>query len=341
MFDMDLVGLTTAATATWLFDRPLAKSSTSRTCSACTAPAKCRWSGRSDYGQEPPVDSPFENIVGSQFDDLIEIDPLPSVIREVDGNDGWEPLAFDGGGSEVIDTGRLIPDSAPASYRGSLTATGIGSIKYNNIEWVEPFNAPPRMIDNDDPGYGPSGNWGRTAVEGYLGDERLRVGRQRRQRGHLDLLGRHARLVPRGGHLDRRGQPDCRRPVRGLRRGRRRHAVARHRPGRERRSPRSIRSTSGWPPTISAPTGAAWEELTDGTPLYFFVTGHELQVQLSNLSAATNRRFAMADAVRIERINGADLTADLGLTAPLPAVDMAREPEIRILAGATGTAARN
>ena len=49
----------------------------------------------------------------------------------------------------------------------------------------------------------------------------------------------------------------------------------RHRPGRRRDHRASIRSTSGWPPTISAPTGAAWEELTDGTPLYFFVTGHE------------------------------------------------------------------
>ena len=32
--------------------------------------------GRSDYLQEPPLESPFENIVGSQLDDIIEIDPL-------------------------------------------------------------------------------------------------------------------------------------------------------------------------------------------------------------------------------------------------------------------------
>ena len=41
--------------------------------------------GRQDFGQVPPFDSPFENVVGSRDDDLIEIDPL-SVIRSIDGN---------------------------------------------------------------------------------------------------------------------------------------------------------------------------------------------------------------------------------------------------------------
>ena len=52
---------------------------------------------------------------------------------DVDGNDGWESITFDGGGSEVIDTGR------------SLTATGIGSIGHNNIEWIEVITADGRV----------------------------------------------------------------------------------------------------------------------------------------------------------------------------------------------------
>ena len=127
--------------------------------------------GRGDFvvtpDQVPPAYSPFENIVGSRGADVIDIDPLP-VVRRVDGNflntspeaSPLDELYFNGGSSEVIDTGT------------SLTALGIGSILYANMENVEPYNARPRIIDNDDPGYSQVGHFRRTTAEGYLGDER-------------------------------------------------------------------------------------------------------------------------------------------------------------------------
>ena len=104
--------------------------------------------GQQAFGQVPPFDSPFENIIGSRGVDTIQIDPL-FVVRDVDGNylttsgeaTPIDTLYFDGGGSVVLDTGT------------SLTASALGSVLYQEIEVVEPFSAAARIIDNDDPGY--------------------------------------------------------------------------------------------------------------------------------------------------------------------------------------------
>ena len=145
VFDMDLVGFDDRSNGDLTFDPALSEVEYLQDVFGVNGTSQVSLMGISDYLQEPPIDSPFENIVGSQLDDMIEIDPLTSVIREVDGNDGWEPLAFDGGGSVVIDSGRLVPADPPGrpddSYQGSLTAQGIGSIVYANVELVEVFNA--------------------------------------------------------------------------------------------------------------------------------------------------------------------------------------------------------
>mgnify|MGYP000635707094 CR=1 FL=1 len=82
----------------------------------------------------------------------------------VDANDGRDILDFDGGGSEVIDTSR------------SLTAAGVGTVVYDNVEFVETSTSGVRILDNDDYGYsqvtGSGQGFLRSRTEGYLGDER-------------------------------------------------------------------------------------------------------------------------------------------------------------------------
>ncbi len=100
--------------------------------------------------------TPFENVVGSQFNDIIDIDPLSisgnfptdiPVNRFVDGNSpvvgdaGVPPgdiLKFDAKGSVVQDTGL------------SLTAQGVGTVAYRSIETITSFDDAPRFIDDGD-----------------------------------------------------------------------------------------------------------------------------------------------------------------------------------------------
>nr|MCH9773453.1 choice-of-anchor D domain-containing protein [Cyanobacteriota bacterium] len=109
--------------------------------------------------QQPDTNPSFmENIVGSEFADLIFIDPLsqdgnfpidgPPVLRSADGRGGVDILDFDAKGQEVIDTGF------------SLTADGVGTVQYLNFENVRPFEDNPGFIvDNGDPGFSISGDW--------------------------------------------------------------------------------------------------------------------------------------------------------------------------------------
>ncbi|MDA0281813.1 MAG: choice-of-anchor D domain-containing protein [Planctomycetota bacterium] len=97
--------------------------------------------------------TPYENVVGSQFDDIIDIDPLSisgnfptniPVNRFVDGNSPVAPatpgdtLNFDAKGQVVIDTGL------------SLTSQGVGTVGYASIETLTSFDDAPRFIDNGD-----------------------------------------------------------------------------------------------------------------------------------------------------------------------------------------------
>lgn len=122
--------------------------------------------GAGGIPQPATGNTPFENVVGTQFNDIIHIDPLsisgnfPTEIpvnRFVDGNDpfvggpddGIPPdpgdpippgdiLRFDGKGAVVQDTGL------------SLTAQGVGTVAYRSIETITSFDDAPRIIDNGD-----------------------------------------------------------------------------------------------------------------------------------------------------------------------------------------------
>lgn len=109
--------------------------------------------------EQPDTNPSFmENVVGSQHDDYIYIDPLsqdgnypidgPPVLRSADGQGGTDFLDFDSKGQEVIDTGF------------SLTADGVGTVQYLNFENVTPFEDNPAVIiDNGDPGFTFTGDW--------------------------------------------------------------------------------------------------------------------------------------------------------------------------------------
>ncbi|HAH44788.1 MAG TPA: hypothetical protein DCM07_07995, partial [Planctomycetaceae bacterium] len=109
--------------------------------------------------EQPDTNPSFmENVVGSQFDDYIYIDPLsqdgnypidgPPVLRSADGQGGTDVLDFDAKGQEVIDTGF------------SLTADGVGTVQYLNFENITPFEDNPAFIvDNGDPGFTITGDW--------------------------------------------------------------------------------------------------------------------------------------------------------------------------------------
>jgi|GEM_PF-5748335 len=110
--------------------------------------------------QQPDTNPSFmENVVGSEFNDTIFIDPLsqdgndpidgPPVLRSVDGRGGMgDVLDFDAKGQEVIDTGF------------SLTSDGVGTVQYLNFETVRPFeDSPAFIVDNGDQGFTLSGDW--------------------------------------------------------------------------------------------------------------------------------------------------------------------------------------
>ena len=109
--------------------------------------------------EQPDTNPSFmENVVGSEFDDYIFIDPLsqdgnfpidgPPVLRSADGLGGFDILDFDAKGQAVIDTGY------------SLTADGVGTVQYLNFEEVTPFeDNPATIVDNGDLGFSLSGDW--------------------------------------------------------------------------------------------------------------------------------------------------------------------------------------
>lgn len=106
--------------------------------------------------------TPYENVIGSQYNDIFDIDPLSisgnfptdiPVIRNVDGNDppndGNPPdpatanppgdtLKFNARGEDAIDTGL------------SITADGVGTVTYRSIETLTTFDQDSRIIDNLD-----------------------------------------------------------------------------------------------------------------------------------------------------------------------------------------------
>ena len=240
-----------------------------------------------------PAPSPYENIIGSAFDDTINIDPL-FVVRNVDGNDpGTLPgdlLYFDGGTSEVLDTGT------------SITASAIGSVLYQDIEVVEPFNAAARIIDNDDPGYSGDPGFILGTSEGYLGDNRGSLSGDGSNVARWTFEG-----VTPGWHRvavtwpDAGGRvPDAQFAV--LDGATSATAIVAN--GASATGIATIDESVA--PVGFQSDGAPWQELANladpAQPLYFWATGHTLTVELSNLSGNAYAPV-IADAVRIERLN--------------------------------------
>ena len=259
--------------------------------------------GQQAFGQVPPFDSPFENILGSRGADTIQIDPLP-VVRNVDGNylttsgeaAPVDLLYFDGGTSEVLDTGT------------SITASAIGSVLYQDIEVVEPFSAAARIIDNDNPGYSGAGTFILDNSEGYLGDNRSKLSGTGSEVVRWTFEG-----VTPGWHRVAVTWPDA-----GGRVTDAQFTVLDGATGALPAQASPSGNLAGDPSTgiavideSEAPVGfrsegAPWQELADlanpTEPLYFWVTGHTLTVELTDLTADVNAKI-VADAVRIERLN--------------------------------------
>jgi len=150
---------------------------------------------------DPSGPSMFENVVGSQFNDIIDLDPVtidgnfpaggPPTLRHVDGNDPFiggpddgnlpdpaEPIPpgdqwhFDAAGNPAIDTGF------------SISASGLGTVTYESIETLKPFNVQARIIDDGDENYTESvnnaqgnisyfANWNVEDAAGFGGDFRF------------------------------------------------------------------------------------------------------------------------------------------------------------------------
>ena len=139
--------------------------------------------------------SPFENIIGSDFDDTIDIDMLstggdvpengPPVPRLVDGGPGFEQLQFDAQGNLTTDTGL------------SFRVHGVGEVRYRNIEFILPFNQKPQVVDDGDRGFDISPNPFRTAFNwepgstaGYGGDSLINyvTGKSQQARWQFDNI---------------------------------------------------------------------------------------------------------------------------------------------------------
>jgi Ca2+-binding RTX toxin-like protein len=73
------------------------------------------------------LEGQFENFIGSEFDDVVFVDPL-DVPRNLDGGDGTDTLNFDAKGVSVTDDGTTI------------TAEGFAPVTYTNFETVNITN---------------------------------------------------------------------------------------------------------------------------------------------------------------------------------------------------------
>ena len=248
-------------------------------------------------------------------------------IRSVDGNAGRDLLDFDGGGSEVTDTGR------------SLTAAGIGSVVYDGVEWVETSDAQSRILDNDDYGYSQTGWWDRSRSEGYLGDERFSNSGTGANVARWTAEG----VTPGWYRVAATWVPGPNRATNAQFRVSYLDDVT------GTKSPATTMLADGTAPNGIAPLnqrvlpasyaedGTYWQELGDALDpqqaLYFWIpdNSHTLVVELPD----TGNAFVMADGVRLERLNGADLQTDLGFVPP-PSYDFAREAEIRVVSQSDG-----
>lgn len=78
-------------------------------------------------GNTVRLEGQFENFIGSEFDDVVSLEPL-AVPRSIDGGDGTDTLNLDAKGVSVTDDGTTI------------TAEGFAPVTYTNFEAVDITN---------------------------------------------------------------------------------------------------------------------------------------------------------------------------------------------------------
>jgi hypothetical protein len=109
--------------------------------------------------------SPFENFLGSAFNDTVTIKALP-VVRNVDGN---APASGDAG-VPPGDTMILDAQGQPVNDTGfSVTAQGVGTATYQSIETLTLATQGARVLDDGDAGFSLQGSWSSQAG-GFQGD---------------------------------------------------------------------------------------------------------------------------------------------------------------------------
>jgi len=218
-----------------------------------------------------PAPSGFENFIGSDYADTVDIDPL-AVIRSVEGNDPatgtGDTLNFDAGGSIVIDNST------------SLTASGIGTVLYSEIETIDLFDVAPRIIDNGDVGWSFTGGWGVSTAEGYEDDFRYIASGTASDVANWTFDG-----VTPGLYL-----VSATWPSRGDRASDATYTV------KDDTTPvgSAVSVDQQSDPGDLRDDGALWEDLG-----LYAVASHTLRVDLSGLGTG----IVAADAIRIERIN--------------------------------------
>jgi len=115
---------------------------------------------------DPLGPSMFENLIGSQFNDLLSLDPLtldgnfpqggPPTLRHIDGNNPPGP-SLDGGPADANPPGDEWHFDAGGQFATdtgfSISAPSRGTVTYASIETRKIFNNPPRIIDDGDDDY--------------------------------------------------------------------------------------------------------------------------------------------------------------------------------------------
>jgi hypothetical protein len=132
-------------------------------------------------GQDPITPSGFENIIGSQYNDTIGLNPLvlsgnvppvpPPTVRHVDGNS--PPGAPVGGGSaDPIppgDTWNFDAAGLPVYDNGfSVSLGGLAAVTYQSIETLKTANSPPRILDDGDDEYTEFPTWASSNVSTFV-----------------------------------------------------------------------------------------------------------------------------------------------------------------------------
>jgi len=262
-----------------------------------------------DSGQTRVTPSPFENLVGSQFNDVLDLDPFEHGVlanpRHVDGNNPPGP-SLDSGPADSIppgDTWRFDASGNAVFDTGfSLSVAGRTAVTYVSIESLTVFNSAARIVDNDDDDFEETphkavGNfsgathWERESGDGYGDDYLVNGDGDGSTRARWDFFG----LTPGQYRVavtypEPAGQPFV-------------NDLATDAPFQvfdDGRLLANIEVHQQTPADDFGTAGALWHDLG-----VFTIHGHTLSVELSDLADG----FVMGDAVYVERVGNAPLGA--------------------------------